>query len=204
MQFDSIPLGAYEASPEAYVLTDSRGRVRMFNEAAGALFACDPDDAVGRRCWGVVGLQTPDGGALCRARCCVRGRLAADVPCLRQRARRMPASGVAQELDVFSMKVEADGRSWGVLHLFSPVQTDETRQPVLPTPPPDSLQGLSLLTRREKEVLRALAAGQSTEGIAADCFISAATVRNHIRSILRKLRVHKRLDAVLVWVAQFR
>ena len=61
MPFDAVPLGAYETSPDAYVLTDSRGRVRMVNEAAGQLFECDPADAVGRRCWGVVGLQTPDG-----------------------------------------------------------------------------------------------------------------------------------------------
>jgi DNA-binding CsgD family transcriptional regulator len=176
----------------------------MVNKAAGALFACDPDDALGRRCWGIVGLQTQDGKPLCRARCCARGLLAADDPCVRQRARRVSASGVTQELDVFSMKVEADGRSWGVLHLFSPVEPDQARQPVLPAPGATNLKGLSLLTRREKEILRALAAGRSTHTIAEDCFISTVTVRNHIRSILKKLQVNKRLEAVLVWMSQFR
>jgi DNA-binding NarL/FixJ family response regulator len=52
--------------------------------------------------------------------------------------------------------------------------------------------------------LRALAAGESTNSIAGELFISLATVRNHVRAILRKLEVNTRLEAVLIWVSQFR
>jgi len=202
---NTVPLGAYETAPDAFVLTDSRGRVRMVNEAAGSLLGCDPQDVVGRRCWGVVGLHTTDGAPLCQAKCRVRESLADDVPCVRQRAVRTSRSGVAREVDVFTMKVESTGRSWGVLHMIVPVDGDEARpEPELPVPAPAGVQGLKLLTRREMEILRALAAGESTNGIADDLFISLATVRNHVRAILRKLGVGNRLEAVLIWVSQFR
>jgi DNA-binding CsgD family transcriptional regulator len=53
------------------------------------------------------------------------------------------------------------------------------------------------LTPRQAEVLRRLAVGESTEQIAARLGISRETVRNHIRDILRRLRVHSRLEAVI-------
>lgn len=52
------------------------------------------------------------------------------------------------------------------------------------------------LTPRQGEVLHLLSHGRSTEQIAAELHISIETVRNHIRAILRALRVHSRLEAV--------
>lgn len=53
------------------------------------------------------------------------------------------------------------------------------------------------LTPRQMDVLRHLAAGHSTEGIAEKLGISTETVRNHIRGILERLDVHSRLEAVI-------
>jgi DNA-binding NarL/FixJ family response regulator len=52
------------------------------------------------------------------------------------------------------------------------------------------------VTAREREVIRLLAQGASTEAIAAKLFISNRTARNHIQHILAKLQVHSRLEAV--------
>jgi PAS domain S-box-containing protein len=52
------------------------------------------------------------------------------------------------------------------------------------------------LTPRQHEVLRLLERGRSTEEIAAELHLSTATVRNHIRHILRSLGVRSRLQAV--------
>jgi DNA-binding NarL/FixJ family response regulator len=52
------------------------------------------------------------------------------------------------------------------------------------------------LTGREQEVLRALSLGLSADDIAASKFLSIATVRTHIRSILQKLGVNSQLAAV--------
>ena len=52
------------------------------------------------------------------------------------------------------------------------------------------------LTRREREVLRLLAAGISQEGIASRLFISPKTVATHIQRVIGKLGVHSRAQAV--------
>jgi DNA-binding NarL/FixJ family response regulator len=52
------------------------------------------------------------------------------------------------------------------------------------------------LTVREHEVLLALTLGMPAEDIATSIFVSIATVRTHIRSILQKLGVNSQLAAV--------
>jgi DNA-binding CsgD family transcriptional regulator len=53
-----------------------------------------------------------------------------------------------------------------------------------------------LLTKRELEVLRLLADGNSNQGIADALVISGATVKFHVASVLRKLHVANRAEAV--------
>ena len=58
----------------------------------------------------------------------------------------------------------------------------------------------SSLTGRENEILRLLAEGVSTVGIAAELVISPMTVQSHVKNILAKLGVHSKVDAVrLAW-----
>ncbi len=54
------------------------------------------------------------------------------------------------------------------------------------------------LTNRELEVLELLADGASGRAIAERLFLSSNTVRNHVQSILNKLGVHSRLEAVAI------
>ena len=58
------------------------------------------------------------------------------------------------------------------------------------------LSPLEQLSRREQDVLEALAEGLSCEEIAASQFVAASTVRSQIRSILQKLDVRSSLAAV--------
>jgi two-component system nitrate/nitrite response regulator NarL len=58
------------------------------------------------------------------------------------------------------------------------------------------------LTPREREILCHLAAGQSNKVIARDLGISDGTVKLHVKSILRKLEVHSRVEAAVIAVEQ--
>jgi DNA-binding NarL/FixJ family response regulator len=60
----------------------------------------------------------------------------------------------------------------------------------------DEGQLLARLTPREVEVLQALADGKSTTEIAQSLFISTRTVRSHVKSVLAKMGVHSKLEAV--------
>jgi DNA-binding NarL/FixJ family response regulator len=53
------------------------------------------------------------------------------------------------------------------------------------------------LTRREEQVLHALGQGMSVGSIAAQWFVSEATVRSQVRGILTKLDVGSQLEAVV-------
>ncbi|MFZ7156866.1 response regulator [Avibacterium avium] len=58
---------------------------------------------------------------------------------------------------------------------------------------------IDALTDRELEVLRLIATGLSNKQIAAQLFISEETVKVHIRNLLRKLNVHSRVAATVLY-----
>lgn len=71
---------------------------------------------------------------------------------------------------------------------------------LLPRLHPSGTARLHDLTPRELDVLRLLARGMTHTEIATQLYLSPATIRNHIQSILTKLGVHSRLEAVTVAV----
>jgi len=68
-------------------------------------------------------------------------------------------------------------------------QIADVEEEAMHAPPPH-------LTPRQVEVLRLLQRGASTDRIASELHLSAATVRNHIRHLLSALGVHTRIEAV--------
>ena len=59
---------------------------------------------------------------------------------------------------------------------------------------------ISTLTPRESEILELLAEGQSNKLIAKNLGISDGTVKLHVKSILRKLEIHSRVEAAVIAV----
>jgi len=64
----------------------------------------------------------------------------------------------------------------------------------------EARDGLDRLTVREREILGSLARGGSTVEVADELGISRLTVQSHVKSILAKLGVHSKVEAVtLAW-----
>ena len=59
---------------------------------------------------------------------------------------------------------------------------------------------IGTLTPRENEILELLAEGQSNKLIAKNLGISDGTVKLHVKSILRKLEIHSRVEAAVIAV----
>ena len=68
---------------------------------------------------------------------------------------------------------------------------------------------LSALSRREREVLRLLAAGLSNAGIAAELMLSERTIDAHLRSVFGKLELpdskhdNRRVQAAALWASEW-
>jgi DNA-binding NarL/FixJ family response regulator len=114
------------------------------------------------------------------------------------RALRAGASGfvlkdISPEDLVAAVRTVADG---GALLAPSVTRRLISRFAAPPTIDPSVVARLERLTSREVEVLTAIAAGASNLEIAEDLFIGAATVKSHVSSILTKLGLNNRAQAV--------
>lgn len=107
--------------------------------------------------------------------------------------------GVAAETLILAIRSVAAGASW-----WDQTATAEIRAVLESnTLPPDSpeIAGNGIanpLTRREQQILALIAAGKTNPEIAETLYIAPGTVRVHIHTILQKLEVHDRTQAVVV------
>jgi PAS domain S-box-containing protein len=198
------------ASPEATVAVDDAGTVVAWNEAAERLLGRPASEAVGRPCHEVMHGLTPAGAPLCGPACAVVALCRqGSAPRRFEMIARRP-DGTDVWLDVTTVTIE-DERPVAV-HVLSEsisakrlagVAADVARR-LTEAAPERSADETALrqisesLTPREIEVLRLMAAGIGTDDIARRLSLTRSTVRNHVQNLLPKLRVHTRVEAVVL------
>lgn len=93
----------------------------------------------------------------------------------------------------------------------APAHTDTQPPPILGAIPPQPLSQMQpnvgesfrsrfRLSTREAEIMDLIASGMTNQQIAAACFISEKTVKNHINRIFAKLHSTTRSQAAAKWL----
>jgi DNA-binding CsgD family transcriptional regulator len=186
-----VPLTALEHDSQAVIAVAADGSIRLCNRAAQRLLRSGiPPGST--KCWSFNSFLTLDGKPFCRSHCPVQeaalsGQAGAHHWVVPTRGRW---AGRPVELVSFFLPWERAPRR-GVLHLLRPASLasamDETTLAV---------EFAGRVSAREAEVLRLLSDGRATSVIAEALGIATNTVRNHLRSIFRKLGVHGRIEAL--------
>ncbi|MEY2977065.1 MAG: response regulator [Prochlorotrichaceae cyanobacterium] len=103
--------------------------------------------------------------------------------------------GLKAEQLVLAIRSVATGASWWDPVATEMIQSTFTLQSAeLPTESSSS----PVLTQREQEILRLIAAGKTNTEIAALLYITTGTVRVHVHTILKKLDVRDRTQAAIL------
>jgi PAS domain S-box-containing protein len=205
------PLDVIARSGAAAFATDEKGRITIWNKEAEELLGYPSSHVLGKPCHEILCGTDVFGNRYCDRQC--------PLTCMVDRHEQVRHF----ELDVradsgemipasFSIVVLPGprGRQYTLIHFLETVDRQREASAlirrILTEQHAPSVSGPAIgdaapaaspaLTARELQILRMLAEGKSTQGIADSLFISVTTTRNHIQNILRKFDVHSKLEAV--------
>jgi len=172
-----LPPALQDISVGCYVIDES-GRIRWLNDAAKAMVG----DVTGRLFTSVIDPDELPGAMDFFSR-----RLSGED----QKDFSIDVIGVGGDevrVEISSAPLREGHRAIGMFGVATPLE------PGAPSAP--KVDGR--LTPRQREVLRLLGDGLSTDQIAARLHVSRDTARNHVRAILQRLGARSRLEAVAI------
>ena len=210
----ALPVDIYAKTADGVYAVDSRQRIVYWSPTAQQILGWKPDEVVGQHCYEVIAGGDYEGQRFCRRNCPIvtAARKAKFVGNYDLLSHRKDGSPIWLNVSII-LPPESGRNATSAVHVFRDVserrRSEQLAQTTLetvarfsagtegqvetrPYPPPGPA-----LTQRELEVLRLLASGVPTEDIATTLGVSRSTARNHIESILAKLGVHSRLQAVV-------
>ncbi len=198
-----------EGAGEPAFAVDATRTIIAWNAAAEKLLHLPAAEVLGRNCSQVIAGRDARGRPVCNSLC----------PALVAIQRREPLGPIELQVErrngapiwvhVSSIMPGSGGPC--VVHLLRDVTEEHHRRSfvqqvlqgavALSSGDPDGPGPLDpvpvVLSPRQTTILRLLAYGGSTRGIAQTLGISPATVRNHIQQIMVALQAHSRLEAVV-------
>jgi PAS domain S-box-containing protein len=196
---------------EGVFAIDGEQRVIFWNQACEKLTGISATAALGDNCHDVLKGQDPYGRPLCKANCPLCELSKGGPPPAQLPMRITHADGKTLQFNVGTMLIPSSrANEWNVVHVMrrgrqcgKEGQHGCDRKPDAAEPAtslhaqtPPCQMAASLLTSREREILRLLADGAGVMPMSDRLHISATTVRNHIQRLMAKLDVHSRAEAV--------
>jgi DNA-binding CsgD family transcriptional regulator len=198
--------------PPAFA-TDSRDRIVFWNRGMADLLAHASHFTLGRRCYETLAGRDVFGNRFCYANCPIVATVREGDPVRGFELSVKTAGPGRRAVGLTILKIPgARPDLFTLVHIVQPIarqgrlgeiladlegKAAEVAGRSLPPdkagPPPGPP-----LTRRETEILRQVASGQQNKEVAITLGLSVATVRNHVHSILDKLGVHSKLEAVSI------
>lgn len=202
-------LNLVDGTADPAFAVDAAGSITAWNNAAAELFGLDAAEAIGRRCHEVLH-GSDEIGLVCPERCGIQRAIMDNRPVGNvdlQFETRMGRKWC--NVSVLIASSSHDG-SRSAIHIARPQELHKrleraaTEFVLAQRQMGDGVAITSsarwtvseTLTSRERAILNHLAIGQSTSSIANEFHISPATVRNHVKHVLRKLGAHTRLEAI--------
>lgn len=162
------------------------------------------EDALGKRCYEAVMGEREGGETFCAHGCSVMHLARAHRPVSSYEMRIRTRSGRKWWVDVSNLTVETEEGPY-LVHLLRDSQGTHDALEMArgliqlsskKDAPAPSRRDVPALTPRQLEVLKLLSEGRSAREIGSKLYLSQATVRNHIRSLLQVLDAHSQLEAL--------
>lgn len=191
-------------------------QIVLWNQAAESLLGYSAQQALGKNCHDVIQGRDSNGILVCGKQCshCEAAKSLRRLPNENLCARSKNGADVWINITTLSV-LSRPGKLSALVHFFRKAaeNTDHPGQekelarpeaksvsgsaPQVESPRPKEKRNPAVpLTRREHTILCHLAEGMSTKAIGQRLYISPTTVKNHVQSILKKLQVHSRVEAV--------
>ena len=198
---------------DAAFVVDQAGSIRSWNVSAERLLGYAASDVVGKSCFDLLAGSDSSGSLTC-ARDCAALELCWRTSCFTAFDLEVKTASGANKWVNVSLIVAPTGGGPLLIHLLRDAdarrnleiltkeiavhvgrltgrEAEQILQPARTRPPAPAL------TAREIKVLQLLSRGQSTAAIGRELEVSSTTIRNHIQNILRKMRAHTRIEAVM-------
>lgn len=200
---------ALNACADPVFVVDERSVIVQWNPAAEESSGVARADAIGKHCYDLIAGTNGDGRQVCRTRC--------DKWAIARRGQRVTHFDLRVHVlhdawvDVSILPIaDQSGRPIALAHIVRNAERNKrlerfvrelasgAREVLAPRAPNGAAQPETRmsLTAREQEVLGLLARGASTAAMADRLGVSRHTVHNHVATLLSKLGVHSRAEAV--------
>lgn len=173
---------------------DKSGTIVHWNDAAEGVLGIKSSEALGQKCWKLLGGRDIYGNRHCYESCPVRAMAFDHEPVHSFNCNFSITTSDSESFNISCVVMKGDDGRELLLHICRPEDGTiaTTSHTQLPQPSMDAL------SEREHEILVMLANKVKTSEIAKNLSISVRTVRTHIQHLMYKLNVHKRADAIKV------